>query len=272
MRLSRAGGCLAVAGVYVILRITIPMLRVAHLNGILMVVMSIALMMLVQLALAVSIAGLGMKPKTSALWALGSAVVFAGFLLMFSSTSPAVPKVVARGLVAIQQLSLMSLAAFLGCTVSHIVREPNLLLPVAMVAALVDYWNVNLGPLGHFIENKPSVVSAVAVHMPSPVPGIPAMMVGMGDFVFLAMYFAILFRFGMNVRGTFWLGYVVLTASMLFVLKAGVLPALIPMGIVVIVANARHFKLSREEKVAVLYAAVLVLVLFAASGIFLSRR
>jgi hypothetical protein len=177
-----------------------------------------------------------------------------------------------RGLIAIEQLSLMSLAAFLGCTVSHIVREPNLLLPVAMVAALVDYWNVSLGPLGHLIETKPSVVSAVAIHMPSPVPGIPGTMIGMGDFVFLALYFSILFRFGMNVRGTFWFGYIVLTACVLFVMKAGVLPALIPMGIAVIIANHRHFKLSREEKVAVLYAAALVLVLFAASGIFLSRR
>ena len=55
MRLSRAGACFVVAGIYLVLRITIPMMRIGFLNSMTLVVSSIALMMLVQLALAVTI-------------------------------------------------------------------------------------------------------------------------------------------------------------------------------------------------------------------------
>jgi hypothetical protein len=104
------------------------------------------------------------------------------------------------------------------------------------------------------------------------VPGIPGTMIGMGDFVFLALYFSVLYRFAMNVRGTFWLGYVLLTASMLFVLSSGVLPALIPVALAVIIANRRLFKLSRDEKLAIVYVGIFVVVLLTASGIYLLKH
>ena len=272
MRLSRSAGCMLVGGVYVILRVTIPMLGHQHVSALLLIVTSVALMMLVQLALAVCIAGLGWKPGRSALWALGSGLVFAGLLILMNHPRLSAPAPILRALDGTQQLSLMLLASFLGCTISHIVREANMLLPVAMVAAIVDYWNVSQGPLGHFIATKPAVVSAVAVQMPSPVKGIPGAMIGMGDFVFLALYFSVLFRFSMNAAGTFWLGYAVLTASMLAVTKVPALPALVPMGLAVVIANRRHFKLSREEKKAVLVVGLVLLALVIAAGFITLRE
>ena len=272
MRLSRAGACFVVALIYLVLRVTIPMMRLGFLNSIALVVVSIALMMLVQLALAVCIAGIGLRPRNAFLLALVSALVFVGMLMILNSPHLSASKHVLRGLVGFQQLALMLFAAFLGCGFSYIVREPNILLPVAMFAAVVDLWNVSIGPLGQVIKTKPDMVAAVAVQMPTPVPGIPGTMIGMGDFVFLALYFSVLYRFAMNVRGTFWLGYALLTASMLFVLSSGVLPALIPVALAVIIANRRLFKLSRDEKLAIVYVGIFVVVLLTASGVFFLRH
>ena len=98
-------------------------------------------------------------------------------------------------------------------------------------------------------------------------------MIGMGDFIFLALFFSVLFRLGMNVKGSFWLGYVLLTASMyVVVVFGGALPALLPMGIAVIGANRRHFHLKRDEQLAMIYVGAILLAFLVVSGIFMFRK
>ncbi len=270
MRLSRAGACVVVAGVYLVLRFAMPMAGHGLLNPHLAVFLSVAVIMMMQLALVVGIAGLRIGPRSTAFLAVLTAVLLAGTVILLARIKPIASAAVFDNLAVLQDLFLMLFAAFLGYTVSFIVREPSLLLPVAVFAALVDYWSVSWGPLSHVIENKPSVVAAASVHMPTPVPGVPGTMIGMGDFVFLALFFAVLFRFGMNVRGAFWLGYILLTASMLVVLKlGGALPALLPMGVAVIATNMRFLKLKRDELLATLYVGAMLLVLLVASRVFL---
>jgi hypothetical protein len=184
-----------------------------------------------------------------------------------------VPKPVLHDIPILAEFSLMLLAIFLGSTISHIIREPNLLLPVAMFAAAVDFWNVYHGWLGQVVATKPEVVSAVTVHMPTPVPGIPYVMIGMGDFVFMALYMTAIYRFDLNTKGTFWLTYILVTVSMLIVVVSGApLPALVPIAVAVIAANARRIKLKREELLATIYVGVVLLALLVASGVAMSRH
>ena len=127
-------------------------------------------------------------------------------------------------------------------------REPNILLPVGLFAAMVDFWGVNWGPVSKAIAKAPGVVAAVSVHVPTPVPGLPGTTIGVGDFVFMALFFGILYRFSMNVKGAFWLGYALLTLAMAVVMITNLsVPALVPMALAVLVMNMRQFKLSRDE-------------------------
>lgn len=161
--------------------------------------------------------------------------------------------------------------AFFGILLSRIVREANVLLPVALVAMPIDYLGA-MTPIGftqNAVANNPALVQALSV----PVPGVgggahhhgalhPIGFIGPGDALFMAFFFAVALRLDLNKRGTFWWTYGLLTATMLIVLFTEVnIAALIPMGMAVLIANFRHFKLKREEVFATIYAAALVLVL-----------
>ncbi|MHB0912371.1 MAG: hypothetical protein ACYC2Y_02855 [Armatimonadota bacterium] len=210
-------------------------------------------LMLLQLAVVASISGLGMRLRGALLLLAASGLVFGAAFA------------VRGGWVAgLRDLSLLSGAASLGYIISFLIREPNILAPVAICAALVDWWNVSLGPLGRLVATRPEVVEKVAVQMPA--AGVPLMM-GMGDVIFLAIFFSVLFRFRMNVKGAFWLGFVLLVLSMFAVMipSVGALPALVPIGIAVLATNAKYFKLNREEQLATLYVGLLLLALLAAS-------
>ena len=269
MRLSRTGACLTIIGVYLVIRFVSPLIPATRAHG-LEIFLAVAVMMLVQLALALTVAGLNLRMRSTALLAVVSAILFIGMLVLTRGLRHAAPQIVGS-VGAVQDLLLLLAAVFLGCMAGRAIRERNIVLPVAVFAGLVDYWNVSMGPLGKIVENKPAIISAVAIHMPT--PGIPTVMIGMGDFVFMALFFSAVFKLGMNVRGTFWLGYALLTATMYAViLFGGALPALLPMGIAVIGANRRYFHLKRDEQLAMLYVGVILLTFLVMSGIFMFRK
>lgn len=262
--------------VFLVVRTLIALSKPGHLHvppGVVMLAV-VLFMMFIQLALVQSIVLLGLKPKQSALGALVCAIIFvAGVSVMAHSVKSYAHLPVIYTLVGLHQLSLVLLAVFMGITISYIIRERNLLLPVAIVAALVDFWNVYVGPLGQVVATKPEIVQTVAVRMPTPVPGMPLPMIGMGDFVFLALYMSVIYRFGMNTRGTFWWGYALLTITMIAVLgPLGAVPALVPMGVAVICANAGYLKLKREELLATVVVSLVILVLLVASGVHMLKQ
>lgn len=173
------------------------------------------------------------------------------------------------------KLLLLSLLITMACTffgilLSRIVREANILLPVALVAMPVDYIGA-MTPVGftqNMVAQHSGIVQAVSVHVPT-VGGLqPISYIGPGDALFMAFFFSVVLRLGMNDRGTFWAMYGLLTAAMLLVLFSGPLfhrdiniAALVPMGLAVIAANFRAFRLKRAEVFAAGYAAALVLLL-----------
>lgn len=167
----------------------------------------------------------------------------------------------------------MLFAVSLGYAVSFVIRESGMILPVAVLAGLTDCWNVVIGPLGRLVERSPDVVAAFAVELPSPVVGARTTMMGMGDFVFLALYFGVLHRFSMNENGAFWLSYALLTASMLAVTKWGLaVPALVPLSIGVLLPNARNIRLSRQEWFAVLYTLATASILLIGLTVYMLHR
>lgn len=173
---------------------------------------------------------------------------------------------------------------FLGILLSLIIREPNVLLPIALVAIPIDYVGAmtSLGFTQAVVQHAPQIVSAVSVPVPSigtphSVGAHPIGYIGPGDALFIACFFAAVQRLGLNERGTFWWVYTLLTIAMLVVLITGLnIAALVPMGVAVIVANFRYFRFQRSEVFAMVYAAIMVFVVvgafYAASHHFLFRR
>ena len=168
-------------------------------------------------------------------------------------------------------LAITFACAFFGILLSRIVREANVLLPVALVAMPIDYLGA-MTPIGftqNAVAHNPGLVRALSVPVPAVGGGAhhhgalhPIGFIGPGDALFMAFFFAVALRLNLNVRGTFWWMYGLLTATMLLVLFTEVnVAALVPMGLAVLIANGRAFKLKREEVFATVYATGLILVL-----------
>ena len=162
-------------------------------------------------------------------------------------------------------------AVFLGRLVSRILREPSILVPVAVVAALVDFWGVYWGFVAHVSKTAPQVAQTLSAQvpqmadMPIRIPMVGAM--GVGDFLFLALFIAALHRMGIALSRSFWALAITLTAGptlafliprWLFHHELTALPGLPFMALAVLAANWRAVRPSREERVALLYAGITV--------------
>ncbi len=161
-------------------------------------------------------------------------------------------------------LALIAATVLLGMLVSRVIRDPQMLLPVLIVGGLVDYWGVYYGTTQHFMKAAPQLVETVSAKVPAlSFGGIPVTnTIGPGDFVFLGLFFACLYRFEMNVAGTFRafviLLFVALGVATVFPIPV---PALVPMGIAVLAVNARRLKLSRAETFALVYLVAALVIL-----------
>ncbi len=231
------------------------------------IVVSAALgFMLLQLWLAQAIVAMRPRPLASGLAAVLCGVLFALCYWLSAPYGDNPP----LGLQFVQGLAVTLVCTFLGILLSPIIREPNVLLPVALVAMPIDYIGAMtaIGFTHAIVDKHPDFVHHVSV----PVPGIggavhhgglhPIIFIGPGDVLFVAFFFAVVLRLNLNVRGTFWWIYGLLTATMLAVQVFGLnIAALVPMGLAVLLANFRYFKLKREEVFATLYAGLLVIAL-----------
>ena len=240
----------------------------------LLVFPSTAVFMLLQLWLIRTVVNLRIKPLLS----FGLTLLFTALFLAFQfyvRPHHSWPYAINKALFSFLPL-LMGLCVIFGCTffgnlLSRIIREPNVLLPVALIAMPIDYIGamMTIGFTHTVVANHPEIAQAVSVPVPSvgssPHHGAlhPIAFIGPGDVLFMAFFFAVVLRLNMNVRGTFWWIYGLLTATMLFVLSPwGInIAALVPMGLAALIANFRYFKLKREEVFATVYAGGLILTL-----------
>jgi hypothetical protein len=163
---------------------------------------------------------------------------------------------------------LIWFAAAFGALLGRVVREMKMLLPVAVALALVDLYVVYGGGAVYQARSGHSHVAAaamqaLAVRLPakrvttgaSPL----ALQVGFADYLFIALFFSCLARFGVPSRSTAIVLCLTLAAYMAVVALAGLaLPALVPMAAVLIGMNIRRFRYERSELFALLYAGLIV--------------
>jgi hypothetical protein len=149
--------------------------------------------------------------------------------------------------------TILLLASCTGYLVSLRIRDRNLLLPVVMFAAFIDLWTVSVGPVSTVMKRAPEVVSAVSAPIPQAGTGafVPALMMGLGDPLFMAVVFASVHKLGLNARRNYSFVLAIMTLAMLAVLLdfAPYIPALIALAVAVVLANWGQFKLSRQEKI-----------------------
>jgi len=168
-------------------------------------------------------------------------------------------------------------AAFLGRLVGRIIREASLLPVVAVVASGIDLWGVYWGPVGQLSATEEGRV--IGQQFSAAVPGVAAAAkaglpvltgIGLGDFVFLAIFFSALRRLRLNQRGAFWVTFAILMVAPAFFLLGEILPVaenlpglpFIAAGIVA--SNHRHLKMSRRELRISAAAAAIIIVVIAA--------
>ncbi|MEM4407622.1 MAG: hypothetical protein QXI19_02660 [Candidatus Caldarchaeum sp.] len=155
----------------------------------------------------------------------------------------------------------------LGCLVGRLLRDKNIVLPAAAVLATADVILVwaPVGPIRQFLsyEAGQRAFEAVAYQVPRfgqalELPLSPVAYVGPADFVFIAMFFGVIHRFGMQGKKTLLWLVPTLAAYLVVVIGFGdrtvlgislaTMPALLPIGVVVVLVNRREFDLSAGEK------------------------
>lgn len=178
-------------------------------------------------------------------------------------------------------------AASVGGLLSRLLRSANMIPPVAAVLALVDIWTVLFGgPVQRMMQSKDAISQTLTQAMTVPMPGLqrgaapfrPTSIIGFADFVFIAFFVAALCRL-VNVEGSYRrtvrvlivvLGLYMLAVHLPF---AGLqmLPALVPMAVVMIALHWRNFKYERSEAFALLYAALVIAAIVFGAWLFRGR-
>ena len=169
---------------------------------------------------------------------------------------------------------LILTGAFFGQIIARLIRERAILVPVAIIAGLVDFWGVYWGPVGNWSANVPAAVSGLAtaatqaamvpleVILPPQLAVFgniaPPANIGIGDFVFLAFFLTCAYRLGLPARRIMWGIFAgLLLSSVLFALNGrelfhlriafDYLPGLVFISGGVLAAGIGSWKLSRSE-------------------------
>jgi len=171
-----------------------------------------------------------------------------------------------------QSVTLLLLGTFFGLLVARIIRHANMLGPIGAMVALIDIWGVLFGGIvSQLLANKHT--QAVAHHAMASGPKLGAATskfhlelpaIGIGDYLFLALFLGVLVRFRMNWRASavwMWAGVSLALLTIVLVPQVPALPGLLFLGAGAVLPNLRYFVFTREERFALLYAGVFVLIL-----------
>lgn len=171
----------------------------------------------------------------------------------------------------LRPLFLVAAATCGGVALSRLVRYPNMLGPLAGVAALIDIWGVLLGGIVSKLLTSPTSAPIAAKAM-APLPtlgaahgagggeGLSIASVGTGDFLFLGLFFGVLWAHQMEVRRAERLITPLVTLALLSIALGLIahLPGLLFIGLGAALPNLKYLRYTREENFALLYAAILV--------------
>ncbi|MDX1934926.1 MAG: PDZ domain-containing protein [Capsulimonadales bacterium] len=153
-------------------------------------------------------------------------------------------------------------AALVGAAIGRIIRHPNTLLAAAGFSLFFDIVVVTMGTVAQLMRTGNSaIIAAVSVGAGStPVPGAPlskvqlpdpisGVTIGPADVLFLALFQSAVHRMDLSRRATFaWMFALLMLALAIVEFFYLPIPALVPMGIAVLVANLRHGAFTPREK------------------------
>ncbi|RYG38790.1 hypothetical protein EON81_02635 [bacterium] len=169
-------------------------------------------------------------------------------------------------LMAGSQIGLISWCLGVGALLVSALKDKNMILPIAIFLGLFDIWLVFVpeGIAGQVARGNQEPLKRIAYSVPAPAAesqggqAVSMLYIGPADFLFMAMFFVALYRFKMRTRATAIAMLPTMAAYLLVVLvfsdksigpiRLGALPALVPIGMVVLGVNWREFKLTKDEK------------------------
>lgn len=168
----------------------------------------------------------------------------------------------------------------LGALIGTSIRDPNMVVPLAVFLAGLDMFLVfsPVAPTNRLVKQNPAFFKSLAVEVPAAkvftegpatVGVSPQAYVGPADLLFMAVFFVLIAKHQMKLRETFlWLAPVMVAYLLLVLspLKLSMLPALVPIGITVLLVNWKSFKFSSQEK-AMVAGVTVVSLLLAAIGL-----
>ena len=181
---------------------------------------------------------------------------------------------------ALGQTGILMWTLGLGVLLALFIRDKNLMIPVAIFLIGFDMFLVfNPSAPTAFLMRQGSINAEVVLMTVPQMKGegerrgkVESLAyVGPADLLFSAAFFTLLFRFGMRPRQTLnWL-IPVLAAYLVVVvffgtrsigpLSLAMLPAMVPIGLTVLLVNRREFKLEKQELMGVLLVAAMALAL-----------
>lgn len=151
---------------------------------------------------------------------------------------------------------------FLGAAIGRVIKHPNTLLAGAGFAIFFDIVVVTMGTVRQLMNSGSNLIAAVSVgagaaptappvgaphfKIPDPISGVT---IGPADVLFIALFLSSVWQMRLSSRSTFAWMFVLLGLALILVETIGLpIPALAPMGIAVLIANARHAAFTRTEK------------------------
>jgi hypothetical protein len=162
--------------------------------------------------------------------------------------------------VTANNLFLPTAAALAGAGIGRVIKHPNTLLAGAGFAIFFDIIVVTMGTVAQLMKANSGLIAAVSVGAGSNVvngPGMPSKLpeplsgvtIGPADVLFLALFLSAVYQLRLSPRATFaWMFTLLLTALVIVELFGLPIPALAPMGVAVLIANARHAAFTPTEK------------------------
>jgi len=267
------------AALLFLLRLLLGFVAVPPTVAMVLSILTTAIFIIVPIVALFAGAAADWKPNHAWILLLSGAILHGGSFVFLRQVK--VDPVSALLIQNLMQFGMLCWTLGLGVLVSILIREKNMLLPIAIFLAGMDAFLIlmPLTPQAQIVAQNPEIVGNMGLRIPavkSTTPETPNVPVGVNDLGYVgpadlfisAMFFASLFRYRMKAKETaVWLGPVLLGYLFIVLATAMPLPALVPIGITVLLINRGEFQMKRDEKMATWFVAVIALAM-AAYGLY----
>lgn len=158
-------------------------------------------------------------------------------------------KVLLSAISAVGQSGLLLWTTGLGALLALKVKDKNILIPVSIFLVAFDIFLVFTpnSPMQKLMAKVPGYLPAIGYKLPQAGSVEPFAFIGPADFLFMGMFFVALYRFKMDAQRTLRWMIVAILAYLLLSAVTHSLPLMVPIGLVVLIVNWKHFKLNKEE-------------------------